>query len=287
MPRIVWLASYPKSGNTWFRTFLTNFLRDAPQPASINDLDGGHIASARAPFDAAVGYDSGELTPDEVDALRPEVYLHLAHKAKDTLYCKCHDAYTFLPDGRPLLPPAATQAALYFIRNPLDVAVSYAAHGGSTDYERAVKLLGKPDACVAVSDATEPNQLRQRLLSWSRHVTSWATAPGIPVQVIRFEDMKLTPKATFTAAVRFLGLPADPARISKAIQFSRFEELQQQERASGFQERLPKATAFFRKGTTGSWREALTPEQAARVIADHADVMRQYGYLDAAGQPVY
>ncbi len=287
MKRIVWLASYPKSGNTWFRTFLTNFLRDADQPADINALDGGPMASSRNTFDDAVGYDSGELTPDEADALRPEVYLHLARQAKETLYCKCHDAYTFLPDGRPLLPPEATQAALYFIRNPLDVAVSYAAHGGSTNYERTVKLLGKPAACVAVNDATEPNQLRQRLLSWSQHVTSWATAPGLRVQVIRYEDMKLTPEATFTTAVRFLGLPDQPERIRKAIEFSRFEELQKQEQAGGFRERLPKAKAFFRKGSIGSWRDALTPEQAARVIADHTDVMRQYGYLDAAGQPVH
>lgn len=287
MKRIVWLASYPKSGNTWFRTFLTNFLRNAAQPAHINDLDGGPISSARGPFDDAVGYDSGELTPDEVDALRPAVYLHLARRAKETLYCKCHDAYTFLPDGRPLLPPEATQAALYFIRNPLDVCVSYAAHGGSTDYDRTIRTLGKPEACVSASQATEPNQLRQRLLSWSRHVTSWSTAPGIPVQVIRYEDMKLTPEATFTAAVRFLGLPDQPERIRQAITFSRFEELQQQEQAGGFRERLPLAKVFFRKGSIGSWRDALSPDQAARVIADHADVMRQHGYLDAAGQPVY
>ena len=66
-----------------------------------------------------------------------------------------------------------------------------------------------------------------------------------------------------------------------------FEELPKQEQAGNFRERLPKAKAFFRKGSIDSWRKALTPEQAARVITDHAGVMRQYGYLDAAGQPVY
>jgi len=284
MHRIVWLASYPKSGNTWFRTFLTNFLRDTDKPADINDLEGGPIASARKGFDEAVGYDSGELTPDEADALRPEVYIHQACRSEETLYCKVHDAYTFLPDGRPMIPPEATEAALYFIRNPLDVSVSYASHGGSSNYDRIVRFMGDPEACVARSEFSEMGQLRQRLLSWSRHVLSWQNVPGIRVKVIRYEDMKQQPEVTFTEAVRFLGLPDQPERIRKAILFSSFEELQKQEQSKGFRERLPRAKNFFRKGRIGSWREALNPAQTARLIADHSEVMRQWGYLNDAGE---
>src|SRR5690606_3634079 len=65
MSGILWLASYPKSGNTWFRAFLTNLLREDDEPADINDLVGGPIAGSREPFDEAVGYDSGDLTEDE------------------------------------------------------------------------------------------------------------------------------------------------------------------------------------------------------------------------------
>lgn len=287
MKRIVWLASYPKSGNTWFRIFLTNFLRDADAPVDINALDGGTIASARGPFDEAVGYDSGELTPDEIDRLRPEVYRHQADVATAPLYCKVHDAYTFLPDGRPLFPPEATQAALYFIRNPLDVAVSYAHHGGRDSYGRQIRGLANPEMVLAARDATEDNQLRQKLLTWGGHAASWLDAPGLSVHLLRYEDMKRRPEETFGAAVRFLGLPDDPARVKKAVEFSRFEELQRQEKEKGFREKLPPAKAFFRKGEIGSWREALTPEEAARIVADHAPAMRRFGYLDEKGDPVY
>ena len=44
---IVWLASYPKSGNTWTRAFLTAYLGDEDQAVDINDLEGGPIASSR------------------------------------------------------------------------------------------------------------------------------------------------------------------------------------------------------------------------------------------------
>lgn len=287
MKGIVWLASYPKSGNTWFRTFLTNFLRDGETPASINDLDGGPIASARHPFDEALGYDSGEMTFDEIDRLRPEVYLYQARNAEATVYCKIHDAYTVLPDGRPLVPPAATDCALYFVRNPLDVAVSFAHHSAQDRFDRVIRRMGMAEHAFCDTDATEVNQLRQKLLTWSGHVTSWADAPGIRVLIVRYEDMKLQPEATFGAAVRFAGLPDDPARVKKALEFSRFEELKKQEEKDGFGEKMPRAKSFFRKGEIGSWREALSAEQAAKIVADHADVMRRFGYLKANGEPVY
>lgn len=287
MARIVWLASYPKSGNTWFRTFLTNYLRDGDTPANINDLEDSPIASARYPFDEAVGYDSGEMTFDEIDQLRPEVYRYQAERAAETMYCKIHDAYTFLADGRPLIPPEATACALYFIRNPLDVAVSFAHHSGHDHYERIIQGMGKVENSFCAVDATEPNQLRQRLLTWSGHVMSWANAPGIRVLVLRYEDMKLKPEETFATATRFAGLADDRTRVKKAIEFSRFEELKKQEGSDGFREKMPRAQSFFRKGEIGSWRDVLTPEQVARIITDHRDVMRRFGYLDANGQPVF
>ena len=287
MNGIVWLASYPKSGNTWFRTFLTNFLRDSDTPANINDLDGGPIASARVPFDEAVGYDSGEMTFDEIDALRPEVYLQWASEAKEQMFCKIHDAYTVLPDGRALIPPEATACALYFVRNPLDVAVSFAHHSGLDRFDRIIRQMAREENSFCETDATEQNQLRQKLLSWSGHVKSWADTPAIRVQVIRYEDMKLRPEETFATAVRFAGLPDDAARVKKAIEFSRFEELRQQEEKAGFGEKMPRARSFFRKGEIGSWREVLTPEQAVKIVTDHTEVMRRFDYLDDAGKPRY
>lgn len=287
MNGIVWLASYPKSGNTWFRTFLTNFLRNGDAPADINDLDGGPIASAWRPFDEAVGYDSGEMTCDEIDRLRPEVYLHQAREAKEPMYCKIHDAYTFLPDARPLIPPEASACALYFIRNPLDVAVSFAHHSGHNRFDRIITAMGKAGNSFCRTDATEPNQLRQKLLTWSGHVMSWVDAPAIRVHVVRYEDMKLKAEETFGAAVQFVGLPTDPDKVRKAIEFSRFEEVRAQEEKEGFGERMPGAKSFFRKGEIGSWRESLTPEQAAKIVADHGAVMRRFGYLDDQGKAVF
>lgn len=66
MSGIVWLASYPKSGNTWLRVFLANSLRNAETPADINALETGHIASARNLFEELAGVEASDLTSAQI-----------------------------------------------------------------------------------------------------------------------------------------------------------------------------------------------------------------------------
>lgn len=281
---ILWLASYPKSGNTWLRIFLTNLRRDSDEPANINELDDGPIASARALFDEASGIEASDLTPEEIDRLRPEVYEGLAAEAKEVLFLKVHDAYTYGADGRPLLA-AGDCRAIYLIRNPLDVAVAFANHA-SRGLDSIIGRMADAEFALAAGAGQLTEQLRQRLLSWSAHVLSWVEAP-IPVKVLRYEDMKQQPLETFTQAARFAGLPADPARVRKAVEFSDFKELQRQEQDHGFREKPPKADSFFREDGWGAWRREITPEQVARLIREHRQVMQRFGYLTADGEPVF
>ncbi|HAY22750.1 MAG TPA: sulfotransferase [Desulfobacterales bacterium] len=281
---IIWLASYPKSGNTWLRIFLTNLRRGGEAPANINDLDGGPIASARTLFDEMTGIEASDLTAAEIDRLRPEVYERLAAEAKEVLFLKVHDAYTYAADGRPLLAATGSRA-IYLIRNPLDVAVAFANHA-SRDLDTVIDRMGDEGFALAAGNARLADQLRQRLLTWSAHVLSWLAAP-IPVKVLRYEDMKQQPQKTFAEAAQFAGLPDDPARVRKAVEFSDFRELQRQEQECGFRERPPETERFFREDGWGAWRRELTPAQAARIIRDHREVMQQFGYLTANGEPVF
>lgn len=278
MKRVVWLASYPKSGNTWFRAFLANLLRDPDQPVDINELNTGPVASARGPLDAALGYDSADLTHDEIDRMRVEYYLRKGEEEGAPLYLKVHDAYTFLPDGRPMFPPEVTIGALYFVRNPLDVCVSYAHHSGHQLCDKTLRSMGNPNFCVAGRQDRHQEQLRQKMMNWSGHVLSWADAPAQRVLVVRYEDMKAHTEDTFTAAARFIGLPTEPKRIRKAIEFSRFEELKRQEESKGFRERTRAEQSFFRQGETGAGRKTLTREQIEIISRDHAEVMKRFGY---------
>ena len=72
---LVWLASYPKSGSTWLRAVLTNYLREDAEPASIDALIGRPLAGDRAAFDETLGLESSDRTPDSVLRYRPLSYV--------------------------------------------------------------------------------------------------------------------------------------------------------------------------------------------------------------------
>ncbi|MCP4962223.1 MAG: sulfotransferase domain-containing protein [Actinomycetia bacterium] len=285
MKPIVWLASYPKSGNTWFRTFLANLLRDEEDPADINELRTGSIASARNPFDIHTGLEASDLTQDEIDLLRPGVYRRMAEMAEHTGHHKVHDAYTLNRGGRPLFPADATLGAVYLVRNPLDVAPSY-AHHSARDAAWASEALGDPNHTMSDRPKHLDAQFRQILGTWSDHVRSWLDEPPFPVELVRYEDMHLDAEVTFTRATRACGLDHSAEQIRRAIAMSSFDEVKGQEQEKGFGERTPKSESFFRKGRIGSWRESLTDDQADRIVTDHAEMMRRLGYLDG-GVPVF
>jgi hypothetical protein len=279
--RITWIASYPKSGNTWMRAFVSNLLRNSDAPAEINTLEASLHAASRPLVEAIAGVETSELRPEETDRLRPLAFAALAESAAEPLCVKIHDALWRTPDGMLVTPPQATAGALYMLRNPLDVAVSYAPHTGRT-IDDIIDRMANPHFRMGRPGGW---QLPQRLGSWSDHVTGWADTDAIRVAVFRFEDLKARTVESFTAAARFAGLPSDEPVIRKALGFSSFEELRRQERAHGFAERGRHARAFFREGRAGGWRATLTDAQVDRITAVHESVMRRFGYLDANGDP--
>jgi aryl sulfotransferase len=272
---IWWLASYPKSGNTWLRVALATLL--SGRPADINAMPSVSVtANNRALFDNALGIESGDLTGEQETNLRPRVYEIWAAEAARPLYCKVHDAYRRTAAGEPMFPTAATRGAVYIVRDPRAVAVSFAHHLGEPIDETILRMH---DPAMASSPAIKrlPRQLRPRLGPWREHVESWLGAP-FPVHLLRYEDMHGDPHGTFAGVADFLGLPSDRERIAMAVEAAAFPRLQAQEQATGFIEKPIQAAAFFREGRVDGWRQALTAEQASRIAASHGAVMRRCNY---------
>jgi aryl sulfotransferase len=289
--RRIWLASYPKSGNTWLRMLIANLAAQDDRPVGINDLAAtSSIASARAPFDDLLLIDSGLLTQDEADSLRPRVYEELARGAKDdeqdapqappaVRFVKVHDAYTLTPMGEPLLAGArGADGAIVVVRDPRDIAPSLASHR-NTSIDDAIAFMNDRDAVFSANTTRQDSQLRQKLPGWSGHVTSWLDQADIPIHLVRYEDLQLDTAAVLRRALEFAGQAATDDELRRAVRFADFVLLKQQEEEMGFKEAPQQRGArFFRRGEAGGWRDELTPDQAARIVAAHGAVMRRLGY---------
>jgi len=280
--KIVWLASYPKSGNTWFRAFLTALINPCESDVDINNLYQTTIASSRQLFDEMVGISSADLTSGEIDRMRPMVYRQNALESKEIIYHKIHDAWTLLPSGEPLFPVDVTKVALYFIRNPLDVAVSF-AHHLNTNIDKTIEIMNNPGYSFCQHSDRLHNQLRQKLLTWSGHVESWVDRSSIPLMVMRYEDMKEKTVETFSKSVSFIGLNFSFDEIKVALDLASFSRLKMQEEQKGFTEKSANTGSFFRKGIVGDWKNMLTREQVDRIIEAHSKIMNRFGYLNGAG----
>lgn len=271
---IVWLASYPKSGNTWTRIFLANYLFNRKEPIPINEVHrlgfGDSIAKAyrlvaRGPLD---------VTDHRATlALREAVLRGITGNGADINFVKTHNIRE-VALGVELIPAQYSRAAIYILRNPLDMVLSYARHYNMTA-EAVAAAIGRTDNAIAGDRETVP----QFLGSWSRHVRSWSERAPFPVLVLRYEDLQTDAASGFRSVLGHLGVPVDEERLARATRFSGFDEVSRQEASAGFVERSPTADRFFHSGTSGQWRTALAPETVERITRDHAAAMRQHGYL--------
>ncbi|GEL10403.1 Sulfotransferase domain-containing protein [Flavobacterium glycines] len=275
---IIWLASYPKSGNTWFRSFLTALLNQGE--IDINKMETDGIFSAKEYIESILDLSTDDLRPREFESLRKTAFSYKAQLAQKELFVKIHDAYTFSRwDGLPLIPNKGSRLALYLVRNPLDVVLSLANHTGLSIDETIDKYMNCEEGAF-VKKGKAGQQYYQLMGTWAMHASSWMQQKDVPVHVIRYEDMKMNAFATFKTAVEKMQLNYSDDAIRKAIEATDFKKLKQQEENKGFKEKAIPSSAFFFKGETGRWKKELTKEQIQKIMTVNESMMKRLGYWE-------
>lgn len=239
---IYWIASYPRSGNTWVRAFVAVLTRGA-----IHDLAPALVPARGAP------------TPDTVQR-NEEAQVRLAQSAAGVAFCKTH-ALRATVNGVSTISPKATRGATYLIRDPRDVAVSYAAFLG-TSLDVAIARLNDPNF-----GHLEP------MGTWSMNAESWMRRPD--TIVVRFESLKADPVRWFSRLAQHARLDVSDMAIAEAIAASSFEKMKELDQASP----IHRDKTTVRSGVSGGWKSVLTRAQARDIERAHKKVMRRFGYL--------
>lgn len=267
--KIWWIASFPKSGNTLVRLFVNAYVTRFPldinanfQYATIDQHSVLYQHVAAKPLD--------QLHPVEIAYLRPSALLHYCQLIDPRDACfKTHNANIAI-DGIPLIPPRLTKQAVYLVRDPRDVAISYARHSGCS-VDDTIDIMADNNH---VGNRDGP--LQDVILSWSSHVDSWRRAK-FPVMVVRFEDLVSDTEAAFRRILPGLGFRnIDESAFRFALEQTRFENLQRLELEGDFRE--AKHDRFFRSGQTRQWEGVLTAEQVAQIEGNHRHSMEAMGY---------
>ena len=269
--KIIWLASYPKSGNTWLRFLLGNlWYANGVDPLPTTDLGIQMPGSVdRERFAAVLGKPIAEATDEEVHVARYAVQEQFTQMGR-TMVVKTHSAF-LEEEGFWHIAPELTEAAIVMIRDPRDVVCSMMNYFSQTADEaidmlndQNYILLGDRDAWV-------------RLLDWKHNVMSW-TKLGQRAFFVRYEDLHKDPAHCLRQICNFVGVPIDVEKVTRAVENSSFKRLQVEEDAGRFLEADGKGERFFAHGKVGQWQAVLTPEQIERIEHHNYHTMKRFGY---------
>lgn len=275
---LVWLASFPRSGNTFTRILLANYyFATAEEAYDINALEA-FISSDTSPmlWNCVENAPSGTESTETIWNARPAVIAHYRKVKRPQLLpgLKTHttNAQTFGVSGFDFRPH---DRIIYIVRHPLDLLLSIADFNGK-DLDSALGEMLTPGYGVR-NDRIGGLEVRG---SWAEHVTSWVNSPPCPLFLLRYEELSTATEASLRAILSFLHVPIVEEKVRRAVAASHFHKLREQEEARSFVERpsITSSGRFFREGRSLQWLRKLNPEQAYRLADSCEKVMVPLGY---------
>lgn len=272
---IIWLASYPRSGNTWIRLLLAQVLKDEQTPVDLNALPFANITRSRELVDDILGFESADLSEQKLEHLWPEVCHHIAATHSAPLFIKSHARYPVELSQRDELAQASAGVVL-IVRHPADVAVSL-SHFFDLSLDRAIEIMADPSFCYNHPPGGILESLPEWTGSWSTHLRSWLKS-GLQLHLVKYEDLSADPEATLRGILAFAGLPASSSALKRATQQTALANLQMIESLTGFREAPTHQRAFFRSGAVGHTPSLLTAAQVHALTLIHGETMKFANY---------
>ncbi|MEM7525991.1 MAG: sulfotransferase domain-containing protein [Pseudomonadota bacterium] len=274
-PGVTWIASYPKSGNTWVRFFLGRLFQG----------DGFSINIARHHFPYMLNYILVDKDYTQVDLDSPAVVEEVAaqwipiqklirygdfNACRGRLFLKTHTARVNI-NGHSFTNAEHTDRAIYIIRDPRDVLVSLSHYYDLT-------LSAAADLMLHKGLFPRGRAMPEFWGDWALNVASWRNFKQRPLLLLRYEDLLADPGVEFRRLLDFLGWTDPDAEIEAAIADTQLDALQRQEREHGFAEKPIGEHLFFRRGVAGGWKEH--PDQASirRIEDKFGETMASLGY---------
>jgi hypothetical protein len=277
MSPLIWIVSYPRSGNTFLRALLANYVSQSEPPLPLSEVSKWAIGEHdERLWTQLTGQPAQTRTLEAQWRARPD-YFRARREAGGgrRMVCKSHTlngtvfdqpAFEFMPQDR----------IIHVVRHPCDVALS-CAHYFGLGVEGAIEQLLRDGQFVN----GRPEHGYEVIGSWRQHTGTWLDACPVPMHRVRYFDLVEDTHATLREIVGFLGLEPDEARIAATVKACAFEALASQEQATGFSEaKAVRSGRFFRVGRTLQWVDKLTPAQAERLIAPSRDILDQLGVTE-------
>lgn len=265
--KIRWIASYPKSGNTWVRCFIEAYITD--------NLNINHMYTSLPDIDlhdyqSIAEFDISKLLPLDVVWFRNAVLFNKLMRTRENLptIMKTHMANISFYDI-PLIPPQLTHSAIYLVRDPRAIAVSMSRHN-NVSIDKTIYDMNDANSFLSHNGA-----IGHLISTWSENVETWLDTK-FPTLVLRYEDLKADTENSFKKILEVLELDYDETKFNNALKLSSMNNLKKQEEKERFRE-SQKNDKFF--GSSNPWETELSDTQIKMIELVHYEYMEKFGYL--------
>ena len=272
---IIWLASYPKSGNTWIRAFLASYLYSNSSETLFKKMSKIRAFPKKNYFLDIV--EEEEIKKNKMLIFKYYIDAQKKYNQNKSLkIIKTHNFWGSI-NGYEFSNKHNTCGAIYIVRDPRSVAVSFAHHANVTLGESVEQLFNENR--LGIND----EYYYEARSSWKKHYLSWMNSP-VPKILIRYEDLKKNPLHQFKLILEFINkfvskkIEINNDKLKKSIKECSFDNLSKLEEKNFFSEKLNNIK-FFRKGLNDEWKNTLDTELIYKIEKNFKDEMKELKYI--------
>ena len=276
---IIWIASYPKSGNTYIRSFIASYYFSKKGKFDF-DLLLNILQFPSIKFSKKNIY-------SEKEASDSWIYSQNQFFPKDKIhFIKTHNTLEKFNDNE-FTTSNQTLGAIYVVRDPRNL-ISSLTHHYSLSYDQAYLKLFDENASLLEKSTDNDHSNFTFLGSWSSHYKSWKNSKKFKILFIKYEDLERNKYKTFKSIVSFIdGLKKEKSSINEkkllnSINSTNFTNLRNKEEIEGFEESVysnyGKKKRFFNLGFNNRWQKILPKDILDKINNTLQNELNDLGY---------
>ena len=277
---IIWIASYPKSGNTYIRSFLSAYFFTNTGNFDFKLLKNIEQFPDKQFFNGFI---------DNIDDASKS-WLSIQKdliKTNKTRFLKTHSAFISFNNNQ-FTNAETTLGSVYIVRDPRSIVTSIMNHFSMDQFE-AAEMLFDEDRGIKSSDGNLATY--SFLSSWCNHYNSWNNLKTIKSILIKYEDLEKSNEEVFSNLIRYINNligsneGIDHQKFIKALETTKFSFLKKKEGEEGFVESVYSKSKdhkipFFNLGFKNDWENVLEKKVLDKIEKKFYKEMKLLGYLD-------
>ena len=281
---IFWVASYPKSGNTWLRALLSSYYYSedgAFDQKLLSKIDQFPQKKYYSNFD----YDKKIVTDTSKFWLKAQEIINLDKKLK---FFKTHNILGGL-NGNQFTNTKNTIGGIYIVRDPRNVITSLKNHFEMNNSEALKFMLNKNKYTYDHHLENDYSDF-QLISSWENNYKSWINQKNIPVKFIKYENLYIKTYEVFKDLIEFINMTCknqnkfNKDKAQKAIYSSSFDNLKNIENKKGFSESVlskigTKKISFFHLGPKNNWKNIFDKNYQNKLNFTFESNLKELNYI--------